>query len=207
MTPPSAAGTSSSHSTASTSSASIGSPRGNPATPPVSATWSDSAGMSNPPWLITAPVTSLTATTRMPADCEEVGERAADLAEALDHDPASREVDVEGLEHRPGADHDPGRGTAGVGPGAADRERLAGHRARQVDAAAGHLQRVEQPRHDPAVGVDVGGRDVAVGTEQRRDLGGVAPGQPLELADAESRAGRSARRPWRRRRAGRRPRS
>ena len=48
-----------------------------------------------------------------------------------------------------------------------------------------HRQRVHDPRHDLGVGVDVGRRDVAVGTDEDRDLGGEAPGHVLQLLAAE----------------------
>ena len=68
ITPPRAAGTSSSHSTSQRASAEIASPPLKPATEPVAATWSDSRPTSRPPSLAMAPPTSPTATTRMPAE-------------------------------------------------------------------------------------------------------------------------------------------
>jgi hypothetical protein len=76
--PPNAAGTSSSQSMSQMASPLIGS-RPNPATVPVSDTWSDSAPMSRPPSLSTAPPTSLTATTRMPAELSRKASGASTL--------------------------------------------------------------------------------------------------------------------------------
>ncbi len=68
MAPESAAGTTSSHATLHNRDGSSGSPPSKPATLPVALTWSDRAEGSRPPALRTAPPTSLTATTRIPAD-------------------------------------------------------------------------------------------------------------------------------------------
>ena len=51
-----------------------------------------------------------------------------------------------------------------------------------IDRPAEHVEGVEEPGHDPLVGVHVGGRDVAFGTEEAGDLIGVAAGHPFELA-------------------------
>ena len=62
-----------------------------------------------------------------------------------------------------------------------DRQGLARHDLGE-QVTLDHAEGVEEPRHDPLVGVDVGGGDVAVGPEHGRDLECVAAGEPLELA-------------------------
>ena len=57
---------------------------------------------SRPPSFATAPPTSLTATIRMPADDEQERQRAADLAEALDHDPPTGQRACPAARTRPG---------------------------------------------------------------------------------------------------------
>jgi hypothetical protein len=115
---------------------------------------------------------------------QQEGERSADLAEALDDHPAAGDGQLQLGQRGPHAGHHPRRGGAGVGLGATDREGLAGDR-RGEQRPVDHRERVHQPGHDPAVGVDVGRRDVPVGTEQGRDLVRVAAGEPLQLADAQ----------------------
>src|SRR5207302_5578417 len=89
-------------------------------------------------------------------------------------------------ERSPDAGEHTGCGGAGVAAGSADRQWLAGHRARVGAAPPHHGQGVHQPGHDPAVGVDVGGGYVAVRTEDGRDLRCVAPGEALELTGGEA---------------------
>ena len=63
---------------------------------------------------------------------------------------------------------------------AAHAERLPrDHRGHGV--AGLHRDRVHDPGHDLWRGVDVGGRDVPVGSDQHRDLARVAPRQALQL--------------------------
>src|SRR5206468_4100780 len=71
-----------------------------------------------------------------------------------------------------------GLATAG---GPADLERLAGH-DRVLGAPLVHRVGVDDPGHDLLVGVDVGGRHVALGAEQVGEIGRVAAGQALQLA-------------------------
>ena len=48
-----------------------------------------------------------------------------------------------------------------------------------------HADGVHHPGHDLGVGVDVGGRDVAVGPDHDTDLARIAAGEVLELVSAE----------------------
>ena len=68
----------------------------------------------------------------------------------------------------------------------AHRQRLARDRSGQ-GASRQHVDGVQEPRHDPFVGVDVGSRHVAIGPDERRHLVGVATGEPFELAQREVR--------------------
>ena len=62
---------------------------------------------------------------------------------------------------------------------------------------------VHDPGHVALAGRHVGGADVAVGSDDRLELGRVAADDPLRLARRRAGSDRSARRPWRPRREGR----
>ena len=147
---------------------------------PTAATWSDNKVRSSPPGLCTAPPTSATATTRMPAEdrrkargpptfpkpCTMARAPATGMPRAANTARTQRttpEAVAPVCRRIPPTD----RGL----PVTTSREGAALH----------HAERVEQPRHDPLVGVHVGCGDVAVGAQQRRDLEGVATGEAFEL--------------------------
>ena len=208
MAPSSAAGTASSASTAHRSAAAIACRTANPATEPVPhATWSDKEAEVEPvrdcgpprrrrprPPPASRPRTAGRRAARRP--CRSPGRRRGPRPRAC-----------RARRRRPARSARPRRpwprcGRASPRPTGACPSPPPGSSVPCIMSSG-----VEQPRHDPLVGVDVGGGDVAVGPEQRRDLEGVAAGEPLELADRQSAGGRSARRPCRRRRGCRRRRS
>ncbi len=81
---------------------------------------------------------------------------------------------------------------------AAQLERLAGDH-RGLGAPLVHRVGVHEPRHHLFVGVDVRSRDVALGTEQIRQVGRVATGQSFEFALRQFARDRTRSRPCRRR--------
>ncbi len=114
---------------------------------------------------------------------QEERQWSADLAEALDDGAPTDEIDLHLGEGRARAhQHARRRGTR-VAARATDAEWLAGDGSGNGVAALQHLERVEQPRHDAAVGVDVGRRHVQVGSDDRRDLDGVATRHPFEFGE------------------------
>ena len=111
---------------------------------------------------------------------EEEDQRRADLAVALHDGARSREGHTELPESRLGAEHHARRRGADVARDPADGDRFAGDDA-GGDVPLHHRDGVHDPGHDPGVGVHVRSGDVTVGAEQRRDVEGVPPGEPLQL--------------------------
>ena len=103
----------------------------------------------------------------------------ADVAEPLDHDPASfeRDSEVPGVLHHH-VHHPPARGLL-TSQRSAQRDGLAGHRRRRIAVAARVL--VQDPGHHLGVGVHVRRRDVAVRPEHDGDALREAPGEALQL--------------------------
>ena len=121
---------------------------------------------------------------------EEVDERRADLAVALDDGTRAADVDAEPLEDRLGARSTTPTDVAPAWPWVPPIATGLPVTTPGVELAADHRDRVHDPGHDLGVGVDVGRGDVAVRPEDRRDVEGVAAREPLELAPRQRAAGR-----------------
>src|SRR5207253_4750467 len=80
--------------------------------------------------------------------------------------------------------HAAAAGGLGAALGTAYAKRLSSHDRRHRMAGV-HADGVHHPGHDLGVGVDVGGRDVAVGPDHDTDLARIAAGEVLELVSAE----------------------
>ena len=108
------------------------------------------------------------------------GRAPAHRAVALDGDSRRLLLDVEVLQRLQGEEGQAPAGRLVATFGAADVDRLAGDRGRHRVAGV-HRERVHDPGHDLGGGPHVGGRDVLLGPDQERDLGGVAARQVLQL--------------------------
>jgi hypothetical protein len=115
---------------------------------------------------------------------EELRQRLADVAPALDRDAGAVEVQAHALGRLAGRDRAAAPGRLGTPLGAPDRERLAGHDCRHRVAGV-HRVGVHNPGHHAGVGVDVRRGDVALRADQDRDLAREAAGEVLELAEGE----------------------
>ena len=104
----------------------------------------------------------------------------ADVAEALDDAALLGELPAETLARAPDHHHDAGAGRLVPEDRAADRDRLAGHDLGDGETAL-HRVRVHHPRHRLLVRGHVRGRDVLLRADDRQELRGEAPGEPLEL--------------------------
>src|SRR5262245_14566947 len=78
----------------------------------------------------------------------------------------------------------PRAGARGPAGRPADGQRLARDHAGDGIAFAGGIG-VHDPGHDLLVGPEVGGGDVALRSDEREELRGVAAGHPLELTDRQ----------------------
>src|SRR5664279_1715224 len=115
-----------------------------------------------------------------PSVPEQSCHHAADVAEALDGDSSSLQVDAphfagfaEDEETSPRSGFEAAERTAKEG-------RLAGD-DRGSGVTCGHAVGVHDPRHGLRVGIYVGRGDVLVGPDQRRDLIGIAASEPLQF--------------------------
>jgi hypothetical protein len=111
---------------------------------------------------------------------EELGEEAADVAEALDGDPQVHHPQLPLPNRLLDAIEGTVRSRLQPAERAADVERLAGDDAEHRVALV-HRVGVEDPRHHRRVGADVGRRDVLLRADLVDDLARVAARHPLQL--------------------------
>jgi len=127
---------------------------------------------------------------RDPADVPEALHDAAQLGQVPAQPPARA------LDHH----HDARSRRLVAEDGAADRDRLAGHDLRHRIAAL-HRIGVHHPGHRLLVRRHVRRRNVLLRADEAQQLGREAARDPRQARSGSAHAGRSARRPWRRRRA------
>src|SRR5690606_8108919 len=110
-----------------------------------------------------------------------LGRPGPDVAEALDHDAHLGRVVLATTPQRfVHADDDAAPGRFATPLAAADVERFAGD-DRRYRVADRHAVGVHDPGHRLRVGAHIGRRKVAVRADDDADLGGIAPGEPLQL--------------------------
>ncbi len=107
----------------------------------------------------------------------------ADVAEPLDHDASALEGDVELLRDLLGAHDHAAAGRLFAAWRPTQLHRLAGDDARRVAILLSVL--VHHPGHGLSIGPHVGGRDVAVHSDDVRDHRGEASGQSLQLGQRQ----------------------
>ena len=115
---------------------------------------------------------------------DEPGGDRAGVAEALDRDPGRLQVEAAVGGRLDDAVHGAAGGRLVAALGAAQGDRLAGDHARDGVPDV-HRVGVHDPGHRLGVGVHVRRRDVLLRADDDADLGGVAPGQPLELLERQ----------------------
>ena len=180
----SAHGASTSQSSSSSSSFVISSAPFRPASEPVSCLCAIAAATSIPFGLCSPPRRVGDGDHGRAFLGEELGQEAADVAEALHGDGQVRQLQLL-LPHRfLDAVERAARGRLEPPERAADVERLAGDDAEHRVALV-HRVGVEDPGHHRAVGADVGRRDVLLGPDLVDDLRREAAGHALELAARE----------------------
>ena len=172
--PSSAARTRTSTSSANSSSLVIGSVPGAPAIVPCSPRYRRRNGTSSPSTVMTPPLDVGDRDDAGARCVEQPGRRLADVAEALDRDARTRQLEAQpacGVLDRV---DDALAGRVGSADRAADRDRLAGDDAGDGVAAV-HRDGVHDPGHRLGVGPDVGRRDVRVGPDDALELGREPP--------------------------------
>jgi hypothetical protein len=111
---------------------------------------------------------------------EQTGHHASHIAEPLNHHPPASQLEAQTVSGLVKHVHDSPTGRFPAPVRSSDHERLAGHHSRNA-ASLCHRIRVHHPRHGLLVGSEIRGGDVHVGSDERHDLGGVAPGHALTL--------------------------
>ena len=115
---------------------------------------------------------------------EQLRADAAHVAEALHGDPRLMRRAAKVLECRGRADRHAATGGLDAAQRTADLDRLAGDRGGRGVTQV-HRERVHDPGHRLTVGVHVGRRNVAVASDQDRDLGRESPRHVLELVERQ----------------------
>ena len=115
----------------------------------------------------------------------ELRREAARVAEPLDHDSCALEVHAQVLRRLDDRVDGAACRRLVAALASSDGERFPGHDGERRIAVM-HRVRVHDPGHRLSVGVDVGSRDVAIGTDQQLDLGGVAARERLQLLRAHA---------------------